>query len=236
MENIAKSKLRNGEDIRVFNVFESLKPSVAKIISQSGYDLALIETEHILHNPENITSFLLLCLDNGLSTATTITSVNRSVIGTYMDAGSQGICLSHAETTDQVEELAKTIGPYAPDRLIGIESRGFIVAAPLAIRLGIGFTMIRKQNKLPGETTSFTYELEYGSDTIEIQTDAITPGQTVVVVDDLLATGGTAAASIALLRELGADIAAAAFIIELNSLGGRARFDTPVHSLIGYDD
>ncbi len=135
-----------------------------------------------------------------------------------------------------VEELAKTIGPYAPDRLIGIESRGFIVAAPLAIRLGIGFTMIRKQNKLPGETTSFTYELEYGSDTIEIQTDAITPGQTVVVVDDLLATGGTAAASIALLRELGADIAAAAFIIELNSLGGRARFDTPVHSLIGYDD
>ena len=70
MENIAKSKLRNGEDIRVFNVFESLKPSVAKIISQTGYDLALIETEHILHNPENITSFLLLCLDNGLSTAT----------------------------------------------------------------------------------------------------------------------------------------------------------------------
>lgn len=114
MENIAKSKLRNGEDIRVFNVFESLKPSVAKIISQTGYDLALIETEHILHNPENITSFLLLCLDNGLSTATTITSVNRSVIGTYMDAGSQGICLSHAETTDQVEELVDCM-KYKPD-------------------------------------------------------------------------------------------------------------------------
>ena len=135
-----------------------------------------------------------------------------------------------------VEELAEAIGPYAPDRLIGIESRGFIVAAPLAIRLGIGFTMIRKKNKLPGETASFTYELEYGSDTIEMQADAIKPGQRVVLVDDLLATGGTASASIALLRELGADIAAAAFIIELNFLGGRARLDTPVHSLIGYDD
>ena len=117
------------------------------------------------------------------------------------------------KTTD--EDLAETIGPYAPDRLIGIESRGFIVAAPLAIRLGIGFTMIRKKDKLPGETTSFTYELEYGSDTIEMQTDAIKPGQRVVLVDDLLATGGTASASITLLRELGADVAAAAFIIEL---------------------
>ncbi len=135
-----------------------------------------------------------------------------------------------------VEDLAETIGPYAPDRLIGIECRGFIVAAPLAIRLGIGFTMIRKKDKLPGETTSFTYELEYGSDTIEMQTDAIKPGQRVVLVDDLLATGGTASASITLLRELGADVAAAAFIIELNFLGGRAQLDAPVHSLIGYDD
>ena len=96
--------------------------------------------------------------------------------------------------------------------------------------------MIRKKDKLPGETTSFTYELEYGSDTIEMQTDAIKPGQRVVLVDDLLATGGTASASITLLRELGADVAAAAFIIELNFLGGRAQLDAPVHSLIGYDD
>jgi 2-keto-3-deoxy-L-rhamnonate aldolase RhmA len=114
MENIAKSKLKNNEDIRVFNVFESLKPSIAKILSQTGYDLALIETEHILHNPENLTNFLLLCLDNALSTATTVTSVNRSTIGTYLDAGSQGICLSHAETTDQVEELVDCM-KYKPD-------------------------------------------------------------------------------------------------------------------------
>ncbi len=145
--------------------------------------------------------------------------------------------IEHADAwKTAVEKLAQIIGPYAPDRLIGIESRGFIVAAPLAIRLGIGFTMIRKKNKLPGETSSFTYQLEYGSDTIEIQTDAIKPGQRVVLVDDLLATGGTASASISLLRELGADVAATAFIIELNFLGGRAQLDTPVHSLIGYDD
>ena len=145
--------------------------------------------------------------------------------------------LQHAEAWKAtVDRLAEEISPYNPDRLIGIESRGFLVAAPLALRLGIGFTMVRKQNKLPGETISHTYELEYGSDTIEIQSDALHEGQKVVLMDDLLATGGTAAAAVELLRSVGADVVASAFIIELNFLSGRDKLDVPVHSLIGYDD
>jgi adenine phosphoribosyltransferase len=96
--------------------------------------------------------------------------------------------------------------------------------------------MVRKQNKLPGETISHTYELEYGSDTIEIQSDALQEGQKVVLMDDLLATGGTAAAAVELLRSVGGDVVASAFIIELNFLNGRDKLDVPVHSLIGYDD
>ena len=145
--------------------------------------------------------------------------------------------LQHAEAwKTTVDRLAEEIYPYKPDRLIGIESRGFLVAAPLAVRLGIGFTMVRKQNKLPGETISFTYELEYGSDTIEIQSDALQEGQKVVLMDDLLATGGTAAAAVELLRSVGGDVVASAFIIELNFLNGRNKLDVPVHSLIVYDD
>jgi adenine phosphoribosyltransferase len=145
--------------------------------------------------------------------------------------------LQHAEAwKTTVDQLSEEISPYKPDRLIGIESRGFLVAAPLAVRLGIGLTMVRKQNKLPGETISHTYELEYGSDTIEIQSDALQEGQKVVLMDDLLATGGTAAAAVELLRSVGGDVVASAFIIELNFLNGRDKLDVPVHSLIGYDD
>ena len=135
-----------------------------------------------------------------------------------------------------VDQLTEEIASYKPDRLIGIESRGFLVAAPLALRLGIGFTMVRKKDKLPGKTVSHTYDLEYGSDTIEIQANALHEGQKVVLLDDLLATGGTAAAAVELLRGVGADVVASAFIIELNFLAGRDRLDVPVHSLIGYDD
>lgn len=145
--------------------------------------------------------------------------------------------LQHADAwAETVERLAETISPYRPDRLAGIESRGFLVAAPLALRLGVGFTMLRKQNKLPGDIVAHTYELEYGSDTIEIQADAIEPGQKVVLMDDLLATGGTAAAAVELLRQVGAEVVASAFIIELNFLEGRNKLDIPVHSLIGYDE
>ena len=134
-----------------------------------------------------------------------------------------------------VGRLAESIRPLQPDLLFGIESRGFLTAAPLAYALDCGFAMVRKKGKLPGQTIGHTYDLEYGQDTIEIQADAIEPGQKVVVLDDLLATGGTLAASIALLRQVGADVLGAACIIELTFLGGRQRIDVPITSLIQYD-
>jgi adenine phosphoribosyltransferase len=120
--------------------------------------------------------------------------------------------------------------------LVGIESRGFLTAAPLALELGCGFVMVRKPGKLPGDTIAYTYDLEYGSDTIEIQADAIEPGQSVVVMDDLLATGGTMAASVSLLRQIGAEVRACAFIMELSFLEGRQKLDVPVETLITYHE
>lgn len=102
-----------------------------------------------------------------------------------------------------VDRLAELVAPHKPDLLAGIESRGFLVAAPLALKLGCGFIMVRKKGKLPGKTKAFSYKLEYGADTIEVQADAVQPGQRVVVLDDLLATGGTLAASIGLVRDMG---------------------------------
>ncbi len=131
--------------------------------------------------------------------------------------------------------LARAIGPQAPDVLAGIESRGFLVAAPLALKLGLGFVMVRKRGKLPGQTVRYEYALEYGTDVIEIQHDAVKPGQRVVVIDDLLATGGTMGASIDLFRSVGAEVVGAACIIELTFLSGRKRLDVPCTSLIAYD-
>jgi adenine phosphoribosyltransferase len=122
-----------------------------------------------------------------------------------------------------------------PDLLVGIESRGFLVAAPLALKLGCGFVMARKKGKLPGKTVRYEYALEYGKDVIEMQEDAIQPGQRVVVLDDLLATGGTMAATIELLRRMGAEVTGAACIIELSFLNGRSRLDVPVTSVVAYD-
>lgn len=134
-----------------------------------------------------------------------------------------------------VDQLADIVRPLKPDVLAGIESRGFLVAAPLALSLGCGFLMIRKKGKLPGETVGHTYDLEYGSDTIEIQADAVQPGQRVVILDDLLATGGTLAASIELLKSQGAEVVGAAGIIELTFLGGRSRLSIPFEALVSYD-
>ncbi len=131
--------------------------------------------------------------------------------------------------------MAKAVRAYQPDLLAGVESRGFLIAAPLALKLGCGFVMLRKRGKLPGETIGFDYALEYGTDRIEIQADAVEPGQRVVVVDDLLATGGTMAAGIALLRSVGATVPAAAALIELSFLHGRARLDVPCEALVAYD-
>jgi adenine phosphoribosyltransferase len=134
-----------------------------------------------------------------------------------------------------VERLAEAVRPHRPDLLIGIESRGFLVAAPLAYTLGSGFAMVRKKGKLPGKTVSYTYDLEYGSDTIEVQEDAIAPGQRVVILDDLLATGGTMQAAIELVRRQGGTPAAGACIIELAFLNGRRRVDVPLTSVVVYD-
>src|SRR5271166_1105833 len=131
--------------------------------------------------------------------------------------------------------MARAVRAYQPDLLAGIESRGFLIAAPLALKLGCGFIMLRKRNKLPGVTVGLNYSLEYGTDRVEIQADAVEPGQRVVVVDDLLATGGTMAAGIALLRQVGAAVPAAAALIELTFLSGRNRLDVPCEALVAYD-
>ena len=122
------------------------------------------------------------------------------------------------------------------DTVLGIESRGFIVGAPVAYRLGVGLTIARKPGKLPFHTIGETYELEYGSAGLEVHEDGLVRGARVLIVDDLLATGGTAAATAALARKLDASIVSCAFVIELNALGGRARLDAvPCFSLIQYD-
>jgi adenine phosphoribosyltransferase len=135
-----------------------------------------------------------------------------------------------------IEELAAAIRPQRPDLLVGIESRGFLVAAPLAYALGSGFAMIRKQGKLPGRTARYSYDLEYGTDTIEIQEDAIAHGQRVIVLDDLVATGGTMQAAIELVQQRGGTVAAAACIIELAFLQGRQRLAVPLTAMITYHE
>ncbi|MGH6973030.1 MAG: adenine phosphoribosyltransferase [Stellaceae bacterium] len=144
--------------------------------------------------------------------------------------------LAHAKAWQAtVERMEKALAPHRPEILVGIESRGFLVAAPLALALGIGFVMVRKRGKLPGATVPYTYALEYGTDTIEIQADAIERGRRVVVLDDLLATGGTMAAAINLCRQVGGNVAAAACIIELSFLNGRKRLEVPFTSVVAYD-
>jgi adenine phosphoribosyltransferase len=144
--------------------------------------------------------------------------------------------LAHAKAWHAtIERMADVLRPYRPDVLAGIESRGFLLAAPLALALGTGFVMMRKQGKLPGTTIRHTYALEYGTDTIEIQNDAISKGARVVLVDDLLATGGTLAAAVTLLEQVGGVVPAAACVIELTFLEGRKRLKVPVETLLKYD-
>lgn len=131
-----------------------------------------------------------------------------------------------------VAALLEIISPYKPDMLMGIESRGFLVAAPLALELGCGFGMVRKKGKLPGQTLSHNYDLEYGSDTIEVQPDLIQPGAKVIIVDDLLATGGTMGAAETLLKMAGAEVVANFCIIELEGLGGRDKLKAPFEALL----
>ena len=137
---------------------------------------------------------------------------------------------------DVVENMADRYRGQKIDVVAGIEARGFILAPAVALRLGTGFVPIRKPKKLPWKTSRVTYELEYGTDTLEIHQDAVRAGQRVLLVDDLLATGGTAAAAATLVRQLGGEVAAAAFIVELTFLKGRAKLTgLDVHALLQYD-
>src|SRR5579875_3905541 len=123
------------------------------------------------------------------------------------------------------------------DLVLGIEARGFIFGPALAYRLNAGFAPVRKPKKLPAETIKVSYDLEYGSDSLELHADAITPGQRVVLVDDLLATGGTMEATIKLVKQLGGEIAGLGFAIELDFLKGRDRFkEYDVFSLLHYNE
>jgi len=122
------------------------------------------------------------------------------------------------------------------DAVVGVESRGFLFGAPVAYALGVGLCIVRKPGKLPHDTHTVTYELEYGSDSLEIHQDALRPGARVAILDDLLATGGTAKAAIALVETCGATVVECGFLIELGFLGGRAALaPVPVHSLLRYD-
>lgn len=134
-----------------------------------------------------------------------------------------------------LDELAARYRGKKIDKIVGIESRGFILGGPLADRLRTGFVPVRKPGKLPADSFEVKYNLEYGSNSLAIHRDAVGMGERVLVVDDLLATGGTAAATVHLLRQLGADIVGLAFLVELTSLKGREKLDgCPVHSLITY--
>jgi adenine phosphoribosyltransferase len=130
-----------------------------------------------------------------------------------------------------VDELFKRYENQHIDKVVGIESRGFMVGTPLAYRLGVGFVPIRKQGKLPAETLGHDYELEYGSDRVEIHVDAIEKGERILLVDDIIATGGTAIAAAALIKKLGGELVECAVIIDLINLGGRKRLEDKGYQL-----
>lgn len=168
----------------------------------------------------------------------------RSVIRSVPDFPKPGIVfrdittlLADAEAVRQaVDAIAERYKDDAIDIVVGIESRGFIFGPIVADRLGVGSALVRKPGKLPYETISETYELEYGTDTIEIHTDAVAAGQRVLIVDDLLATGGTMAACCRLIEKLGGVVAACAFVIELSFLGGRSKLEgRDVFALVDYE-
>ena len=133
-----------------------------------------------------------------------------------------------------LDELEKIVSEWNPEILAGIESRGFLLASALADRMDLPMTMIRKKGKLPGDVISYEYDLEYGTDIIEIQSDALAAGSKVVILDDLLATGGTLKASIELCEKVGANVIGSAVIIELEFLYGKENMQKTVKSLVKY--
>ena len=137
-----------------------------------------------------------------------------------------------------VDELVQPFAGVGVNKVAGIEARGFILGGAVAHQLSVGFVPIRKRGKLPWQTFSVEYELEYGKDQIEIHVDGVVRGDRVLIVDDLLATGGTAAAAIRLVREAGGEVVGASFVIELPDLGGRKRLEqlgVPVRALMEFE-
>ena len=157
----------------------------------------------------------------------------KSLIRTIPDVPSPGIMFRDitplladpAGLEIAISSLASFCGAAKPRKVVGVEARGFIFAAPVAVRIGAGFVPVRKPGKLPWTVVSESYALEYGTDTLEIHADAVGEGDSVVIVDDVLATGGTAAATIRLVEGLGATVAGLVFLIELPALGGRNLID-----------
>ncbi|WP_067484488.1 adenine phosphoribosyltransferase [Actinomadura hibisca] len=139
----------------------------------------------------------------------------------------------HVAFAGVVDTIVNHHGRGTIDKIVGIEARGFILAAPVAYHFGAGFVPVRKKGKLPAATLEENYDLEYGAETIEMHTDAFDPGDRVLVVDDVLATGGTARAAVDLVRRGGGDVVGLSVLIELSFLDGRARLgDLDVHSLV----
>lgn len=132
------------------------------------------------------------------------------------------------------EAMAAPFRELGVERVLGIESRGFLFGAPIALALGVGLALVRKQGKLPYDTLQARYELEYGVDTVEMHVDAVAPGQRVLIVDDLIATGGTAAAAVQLVRQAQAEVVGCAFLIELTALGGTPRVGARCHSVLRF--
>ena len=144
--------------------------------------------------------------------------------------------LSDAEALNEtIERFAEHYKNEKIDVVVGVESRGFIIGTPLAIRMGLGFIPIRKAGKLPGPTHGVDYDLEYGKDRVEVHQDAIPEGSRVLLVDDLIATGGTIEGSAKLVKKVGGLIVGYAFVIELTDLTGRERLQEPVFSLIEFE-
>lgn len=143
----------------------------------------------------------------------------------------------HMAFAHVVDAIVTYHGRGTIDKVVGVEARGFIIAAPVAYHFGAGFVPVRKKGKLPSATYEESYDLEYGSAILEVHQDAFSPGDRVVIVDDVLATGGTALASAALIRRAGGNVLGCSVVLELGFLGGRKRLDEaglPVHSLVAY--
>jgi adenine phosphoribosyltransferase len=157
----------------------------------------------------------------------------KSLIRTIPHYPKQGIMFRDITTllkdsigfTLTIESLARRYENAKPDKVAGIESRGFIIGAALAFRLGVGFVAIRKQGKLPGEKVGHDYELEYGQDRVEMHVDAVERGEKVLVADDILATGGTAEAAAALIEQAGGTVPECCFVVDLPELGGKRRLE-----------